>query len=315
VNNNRNDFIWSQLYRPSTIEECILPESIKNVFRGFIAQGQTGNLLLAGGPGVGKTTIAYALANELQADVLFINCSLDTGVDTVRTKLQQFASTNSFSGNIKICILDEIERMSAAAQDSLKSFIEIFSQSTRFILTTNNQNKIISPIISRCTTIDFKFEAKDKPKLASQFFKRLKTILEENNVETDQKVLQTIVLKYFPDFRRTLNELQRYASQGSIVDVGILTSLSNDSIDELIEALKSKDFTKSRKWVAQHTDGEPSALYRAIFNKAITDMRQESFPELILILAKYGYQAALVTDYEINNIACLVEIMSSTHWQ
>ena len=311
MSNNNDQFLWVEKYRPQTISDCILAQSLKDVFNGFISQSQIPHMLFSGSAGTGKTTVGYALAKELDADLLFINCSLNTGIDIIRTQIVQFASTASLDGNLKIVLLDEIERMSSAAQDSLKSTIEIFSKNTRFILTTNNKNKIIDPIISRCTTIEFKIEKAEQPKLASQLMKRLKLILEDNSIAYDSKVLQTLILKYFPDFRKTLNELQRYASNGSVIDVGILSSLSNDSVSDLTGFLKAKDFTSIRKWVANNDNDEPSALFRALYERLVTELKPSSIPEAVLILSKYSYQSCLVVDHQLNNCACFVEIMSS----
>ncbi|MDD4242798.1 MAG: AAA family ATPase [Bacilli bacterium] len=312
---NNNEFLWSQRYRPTTIENCILPESIKSIFKGFINQGEIPNLLLAGGAGTGKTTSAYVLCNMIGADVLFINASNENGIDIVRNKLTQFASSVSLEGCLKVVILDEAERGTSAFQDALKSFMETFSENTRFILTTNNINKIIDPIISRCTTVNFKIEKSEQQKLAIQLMKRLELILIENSVQYDKKVLSQLILKYFPDFRKTINELQRYSVNGSIIDIGILSALSNTSIDELVKYLKEKDFTSARKWVANNNDGEPSALFRAIYDRCASDLQPTSIPEMILILAKYSYQSSLVVDHEINNMGCIVEIMSSCNFK
>ena len=311
---NVDQFLWVEKYRPQTINDCILPQSLKDIFNGFIAQTQIPHMLFSGSAGTGKTTVGHALARELDADLLFINCSLNTGIDIIRNQIVQFASTASLGGNLKIVLLDEIERMSSAAQDSLKSTIEIFSQNTRFILTSNNKNKIIDPIISRCTTIEFKIEKSEQPKLAAQLFKRLKVILGENNVEFDPKVLQSLIMKFYPDNRKIINELQRYSANGSCVDVGVLSSLSNTSIDELISYLKDKDFTKTRKWIANNNTEESTSLFRAIYDKCLTELQPQSVPEMVLILSKYSYQSCLCIDQELNNIAACVELMSSLNF-
>lgn len=311
---NNSEFLWSQKYRPATIADCILPESIKTVLQGFVAQQNIPNILLAGGAGTGKTTAAYAICTEIGADVLFINASNENGIDVVREKLTKFASSASLDNNLKVVILDEAERGTGAFQDALKSFMETFSKNTRFILTTNNKNKLIDPLISRCTSIDFKIEKKEQPKLAGQLFKRLKVILDENSVEYEPKVLQSLILKYYPDNRKIINELQRYSASGSCIDIGVLASLSNNSINELVVALKGKDFTTVRKWVANNTEGEPSSLFRSLYERIVTDMQQSSIPEAVLILSKYSYQSCLVVDHELNNSACFVELMSSCNW-
>jgi DNA polymerase III delta prime subunit len=308
---NNSEYLWSQRYRPATIADCILPDSIKSVLQGFVEQQNVPNILLAGGAGTGKTTAAYALCNEIGADVLFINASNENGIDIIRDKLTKFASSVSLDGNLKVVILDEAERGTGAFQDALKSFMETFSKNTRFILTTNNKNKLIDPIISRCTTIDFKIEKKEQPKLASQLFKRLKTILDENSIEFEPKVLQSLIIKYYPDNRKVINELQRYSATGSCIDVGILSSLSNDSVSELSGFLKAKDFTSIRKWVANNDNDEPSALFRALYERLVIELKPSSIPEAVLILSKYSYQSSFVVDHQLNNCACFVEIMSS----
>ena len=311
---NDNEFLWSQKYRPSTINDAILPMSIKNDLLGFIKKQNVDNFIFDGPAGTGKTTAAYAIANEIGADVLFIQVPSESSIDLVRTKITSFGSTASLCGNLKIVILDEADRSTSAFQYGINTAIEAFSANTRFILTSNNINKIIPALISRCTPIHFKIEKKEQPKLAMQLMKRLQMILTENNVEFDNKVLQTIILKYFPDCRRVINELQRYSVNGSCIDVGILSSLSNTSVDELVVALKGKDFTTARKWIANNTEGEPSALFRAIYDSSIVNMQPSSIPEMILILAKYSYQSCLVVDHELNNMAAIVELMSSCSW-
>jgi DNA polymerase III delta prime subunit len=308
---NNEHFLWVEKYRPLTINDCILPQEIKDVCNGFVAQGQIPNMIMAGGAGTGKTSLCYAIARELNGDVLFINCSLETGVDVIRTKLTQFASSMSLEGNLKIVILDEVERASSAFQDALKSFQEQFAKNTRFLMTTNNINKVIAPIISRCTTIEFKVTSAEKPKLASQLFKRLKIILDENSVEFNPKVLQTLILKYYPDNRKIINNLQRYSATGSCVDIGILSSLSNDVISDLVGFLKAKDFTSIRKWVSNNDNDEPSALFRALYEKLAIELKPSSIPEVVLILSKYSYQSTSCIDHQLNNCACFVEIMSS----
>lgn len=307
-NSNNEEFIWSCNYRPQTIDECILPSDIKYMFKDFLARDQIPNMLLAGGPGVGKTTVALALCNEIQADVLFINASLDNGIDVIRDKLTQFTSTVSLTGKLKVIILDEVDRSTANFQDALKSFMESFSKNTRFILTTNHQRKIIEPLQSRCTLVEFKIPSKETPMMAVQLLKRLSVILEEKNIEYDKKVVAAVINQFFPDNRKIINELQRYSVSGKI-DVGILASFSDDVFNELVDILKKSDFINARKWVSINSDIEPKVLFNRLYASSTKYMEERSIPELVLILSKYSYQANLVLDHEINNISCLVEIM------
>jgi len=312
---NNNEYIWVEKYRPQTINDIILPDDIKNTLLSIVENGNIGNYIFNGTSGTGKTTAAYALCNEINADVLFIKTPSESSIDLLRTKLTQFASSVSLDGNLKVIILDEADRSNDHFQTALNTLIEAFSANTRFILTTNNIHRLIPALISRCKPIEFKIAKQEQPKLATQLLKRVQEILTENNIEFDKKVIQTLIIKYFPDCRRIINELQYYSSTGAIIDVGILANLSSDSLNEVIEFLKEKDFTKARKWVANNSNEDPLLLFKAIYNKSITAMKPESIPELVLILAKYGFQSTSVGDQEINNIACLVEIMSSTHWQ
>jgi len=302
------EFIWSQEYRPRTIDDCILPVELKNTFKSYIASGQLQNMLLAGSAGTGKTSAALALCDEIDADVLFINASLETGVDVVRTKLAQFTSTVSLQSKLKVIILDEVDRSSAQFQDSLKSFMETFSKNTRFILITNHKEKIIDPIQSRCALVEFKIPAKEKPKLAKQLLVRLKQILDEKNIEYDEKVIRELILKFFPDNRKIINELQRYSISGKI-DVGILVNFSDDTFRELVVLLKENNFPVLRKWVNDNSDIEPSMLFNKLYSTSKNYVEDTSIPELVLILSKYSYQSTLVVDHELNNIACFVEIM------
>ena len=304
------EFIWSQNYRPRTIEECILPTEIKNIFKGFIASGQLQNMLLSGTACTGKTSAALALCDEIDVDVMFINASLETGVDTVRTKMAQFTSTVSLQSKLKVIILDEIDRSSAQFQDSLKSFMETFSKNTRFILTTNHKEKVIDPIQSRCTLIEFKIPANEKPRMAKELLVRLIQILDEKNIEYDKRVVSELIMKFFPDNRKIINELQRYSVSGKI-DVGILANFSDDAFRELTILLKENKFTDLRKWVNDNSDIEPSMLFNKLYSTSKNYVEDRSIPELVLILSKYSYQSALVVDHELNNIACFVEIMSS----
>ena len=308
---HRNDFLWVEKYRPKTIEECILPENIKSTFSDFLKQGEVPNLLLAGPAGCGKTTVAKALCNELGADFYVINGS-DEGrfLDTVRNHAKNFASTVSLSSTAKhkVIIIDEADNTTSDVQLLLRASIEEFSGNCRFIFTCNYKNKIIEPLHSRCSVVEFGIKGKDKQAVAAKFFNRLRTILEEENVQYDAKVIAELVQKHFPDWRRVLNECQRYSSGGSI-DSGILASFSEVHVDELIKNLKTKNFTEVRKWVVGNLDNDPSSLLRRVYDSTYSCLLPASIPAAVLIIAKYQYQSAFVADHEINLLAALTEIM------
>ncbi len=303
--------LWVEKYRPQTIDECILPESTKNMFKEFVGRGELQNTLMCGSAGVGKTTIARALCNEIGADVLFINCSEDSGIDTLRSKIRNFASTVSLTNSKKVVILDEFDYANQnSLQPALRAAIEEFANNCRFILTCNFKNRIIEPIHSRCAVVEFKIDNKDKPKIAAQFFKRITNILKTEGIEFEPQVVAEIVNKHFPDFRRVLNELQRYSVSGKI-DAGILVNLGDESFKTLVKHLKAKNFTEVRKWVGQNSDIETSALFRQLYDKATDVLEPSSIPQLVLLLADYQHRAAFVADSEINIMACMVELMSS----
>ena len=308
---SRDEFLWVEKYRPKTIEDCILPVSIKKTFQGFLSKGEVPNLLLAGPAGCGKTTVAKALCNELGVDYYVINGS-DEGrfLDTVRNTAKNFASTVSLSSSAKhkVIIIDEADNTTNDVQLLLRAFTEEFSGNCRFILTCNFKNKIIEPLHSRCACIDFSTNSKDRPKLASQFFNRLGTILETESIEADPKVLAELINKHFPDWRRILNECQRYSSSGQI-DAGILATFSDVKVNDLVKKLKDKDFPEVRKWVVNNLDNDTSVLLRRIYDACYDSMVPNSIPAAVLTLAKYQYQMAFVADQEINMIACLTEIM------
>ena len=308
---SRDEFLWVEKYRPKTIEDCILPVSIKKTFQGFLSKGEVPNLLLAGPAGCGKTTVAKALCNELGVDYYVINGS-DEGrfLDTVRNTAKNFASTVSLSSSAKhkVIIIDEADNTTNDVQLLLRAFTEEFSGNCRFILTCNFKNKIIEPLHSRCACIDFSTNSKDRPKLASQFFNRLGTILETESIEADPKVLAELINKHFPDWRRILNECQRYSSSGQI-DTGILATFSDVKVNDLVKKLKNKDFPEVRKWVVNNLDNDTSVLLRRIYDACYDSLVPNTIPSAVLILAKYQYQMAFVADQEINMIACLTEIM------
>ena len=307
----RNEFLWVEKYRPQTIEDCILPESIKKTFQGFLSKGEVPNLLLAGPAGCGKTTVAKALCNELGVDVYVINGS-DEGrfLDTVRNTAKNFASTVSLqaTGKHKVIIIDEADNTTNDVQLLLRAFTEEFSGNCRFIFTCNFKNKIIEPLHSRCACIDFSSDRKSKPQLASTFFNRLRFILEREGVEADPKVLIELINKHFPDWRRVLNECQRYSSSGKI-DAGILAQFSDVKVNDLIKHLKEKDFKEVRKWVVNNLDNDASVLLRRVYDALYGSLAPNSIPAAVLVIAKYQYQIAFVADQEINMLACLTEIM------
>jgi DNA polymerase III delta prime subunit len=307
----RNDqFLWVEKYRPQTIDDCVLPESLKKTFKEFIAQGELPTFLFTGTAGVGKTTVAKALCNEIGAEYIMINGS-DEGrsIDTLRTTIKNFASTVSLTDAKKVIIIDEADYMNASSiQPALRSFIEEFSANCRFIFTCNYKNRIIEPLWSRCAVIEFKIPNEDKAKIASSFYRRIADILSFEQVEFDPKVVAELVTKHFPDYRRILNELQRYSVSGKI-DTGILVNLSQESYNDLIKALKAKDYPAARKWVGKNTDIDTIELFRELYDSASEKMDPSTIPNLVLILADYQYKAAFVADHELNIMAALTEIM------
>jgi len=306
----RDDFLWSQLYRPKTIDQCILPVGLKTTFQQFVDNGTIPNMLLTGRAGVGKTTVARAMLEQLECDYMIINGSMNGNIDTLRTDISQFASSMSLMGGRKYVILDEADYLNPnSTQPALRNFMEEFSKNCGFILTCNFKNKIIEPLHSRCTVIDFKIPNNEKAKMASQFMKRCKGILEVEGVEFSDAVLAELINKYFPDWRRVLNELQRYSATGKI-DSGILTNLGDESFKQLFEFLKTKSFSNMRKWVGENSDIETSVLFRKIYDTASQYIKPASIPQLVLIIGDYQFKAAFVADPEINIVACLTMIMT-----
>ena len=309
-----SDYLWVEKYRPKTIEDCILSQDIKETFSQFLKQKEIPNLLLSGTAGTGKTTVARALCEELGADYIIINGS-DEGrqIDTLRNKIKNFASTVSLTedANHKVVIIDEADYMNAdSVQPALRNFIETFYNNCRFIFTCNYKNKIIPALHSRCTVIDFAIKNGQKVLTAKAFMERMSGLLTDEGIEFDKKVLAELIQKYYPDFRRTINELQRYSVRGKI-DSGILFSLSEANTKELVKTLKDKKFNDMRKWVVQNIDKEPASLFRGIYDSMYDSLDSKSVPQAILIIAGYQYKAAFVADHEINMVACLTEIMAS----
>ena len=311
---NVNDFLWTEKYRPSTVDDCILPDKLKDTFSFFVKEKQIPNLLLTGSSGVGKTTVAKAMLDELDCSSIIINGSMKGNIDTLRVEINNFASSISFDGKRKYVILDEADYLNAqSTQPALRNFMEEFSKNCGFILTCNYVNRIIEPLQSRCSVIDFQIPGKDKPKLASAFMKRAQTVLDNENVEYDKKIVAEVVKTFFPDWRRVLNELQRYSANGKI-DSGILTSFNDKNFEELIKHLKDKKFTDMRKWVAKNVDIDPMVIMRKLYDQSYDIIKPQSIPQLVLTLADYQYKHSFVADREINLVACLAEVMVECEW-
>jgi DNA polymerase III delta prime subunit len=307
------EFLWVEKYRPRTLADCILPADQKKIFQEMLSKGEIQNMLLCGGAGMGKTTIARALCEELQTDYIIINGSEESGIDVLRTKIKQFASTVSFSGKPKVVILDEADYLNPnSTQPALRAFMEEFSSNCRFIFTCNFKNRIIPPLHSRTAVVEFKLPKSEKPRIAAAFFKRVLEILKHENVKADDKVIAKVIEKHFPDYRRILNELQRYSSSGSI-DEGILVNMGEINMQELTAALKDKDWKKMRTWVVNNIDNDPQTLFRKFYDTLSDSVVQ--VPQLVLLLADYQYKSAFCADQEINLVACLTEIMASVEFK
>jgi DNA polymerase III delta prime subunit len=305
--------LWTEKYRPRTVEECILPERLKAVFQQYVNQKELPNLLLAGGAGVGKTTIAKAMCNEIGCDYMVINGSDENGVDTIRVKIKNYASSVSLSGGRKVVILDEADYLTPNAQAILRNAIEEFAANCSFIFTCNYKNKIIDPLHSRCAVIEFGLKNGEKAQMASAFFKRITHILNTEKVEFDEKVIAEVVKKHFPDFRRVINELQRYSKLGKI-DVGILSQIGDISLTQIVKHLKEKDFTSVRKWAAT-SEIDNTTFFRKLYDALYDIAKPQSIPQAVLILADYQYKQAFVADHEINLVACLTEIMANVEFK
>ena len=309
------DFLWVEQYRPKTIDDCILPDSLKTLFKSFIKKGELSNMLFSGTPGIGKTTVAKALCEEMNCDWIMINGSEEGGIDVLRNKIKNFASTVSLSGGNKVVILDEADYLNPqSTQPAMRGFVEEFHKNCRFILTCNFKNRIIEPLHSRFSNIEFKVNPKDKPKLASKLFERAVYILKEQNVSYEDKVLVELITKHFPDFRKLINELQRYSVSGSI-DAGILVNVSDENLKSLLTHLKNKEFSDMRKWVVNNLDNDPVKIFRKIYDTLYTNLEPSTIPHAVLIIADYQYKSAFVADQEINLVACLTELMSQVKFK
>lgn len=310
----REEFLWVEKYRPRRVADCVLPARLKETFQQFVDQKNIPNLILSGGPGVGKTTIARAMLEELNADYIVINGSMNGNIDTLRNEIMQFAATVSFTGGRKYVILDEADYLNAnSTQPALRNFMEEFSKNCGFILTCNFKNRIIEPLHSRCSVIEFKLEGTERTDMATQFFKRVCGILKGEEVEFDKQTVAELVSKHIPDWRRTLNELQRYSSTGKI-DAGILKNLGEESVKTLLGFLKNKKWAEARKWVGENSDQDDISLMRKIYDTAHLYLKPNSIPSVVMHIAKYQYQAAFAADREINFMALLTEIMVDGEW-
>ena len=309
------DFLWVEEYRPKTIDDCILPQSLKTLFQSFIEKGEISNMLFSGTPGVGKTTVAKALCEQMNCDWIMINGSEEGGIDVLRNKIKNFASTVSLSGGKKVVILDEADYLNPqSTQPALRGFVEEFHKNCRFILTCNFKNRIIEPLHSRLSNIEFKINNKEKPQLASQLMDRAVFILKSKNIEYENEALVGLITRHFPDFRKLINELQRYSVSGAI-DAGILVNISDENLKSLTGHLKSKEFGDMRKWVVNNLDNDPVKIFRKIYDSLNTSLQPETIPHAILIIADYQYKSAFVADQEINLVACLTEIMSQVKFK
>src|SRR6056300_758896 len=312
---SKSEFLWVEKYRPQTIDECVLTKDLKDTFNGIVKSGELHNMLLSGTAGTGKTTVAKALCNELGLDWMLINGSEESGIDVLRNKIKQFASTVSLTGGIKVIILDEADYLNAqSTQPALRGFIEEFSNNCRFILTCNFKNRIIEPLHSRCTVIDFKIPKDEKSTIASEMLERLEIILDYENIEYEKNILAELIIKYFPDLRRTINEVQRYSVSGKI-DTGILVQISDIAMNDIMQLLKEKNFRGMRKWVSNNMDIEPASVFRKIYDGMNEKVEDKSIPQLVLILEDYQYKNAFVADHELNLVACFTEIMSSVQFK
>ena len=305
--------LWTEKYRPKNIEDCILPERLKKPFQEYVTQKNIPNLLLTGGAGVGKTTVAKAMCNEIGCDFMIINGSDENGIDMVRNKITNYASSMPFTGGRKVIIIDEADYLSANAQAAFRNAIEEFAGNCSFIFTCNFKNKIIEPLHSRCAVIEFTLKASEKSSMAAQFFKRVQTILSDEEIAYETPVVAELIKKHFPDFRRVINELQRFSKFGKI-DTGVLAQIVDVSLADIIKFIKDKDFGAIRKWVASN-DVDPASLYRKLYDNLYEVLKPQSIPQAVIIIADYQYKQAFVADQEINLVACLTELMVSLEFK
>jgi len=309
-----NHLLWVEKHRPQTVSDCILPERLKTVFQEYVNQKQISNLLLSGGAGVGKTTVAKAMCNEIGCDYMVINGSDESGIDVFRTKIKNYASSMSLSGGRKVIIIDEADYLNPnSTQPALRNAIEEFASNCSFIFTCNYKTRIIEPLHSRCAVIDFGLQNGEKARMASAFFKRIEFLLDSEKVDYDKKVIAELVKKHFPDFRRVINELQRYSQLGKI-DVGILSQIGDISITQIVKHLKEKDFASVRKWAAT-TEIDNATFFRKLYDSLYDIIKPQSIPRVVIILADYQYKQAFVADAEINLVACLTEIMANAEFK
>ena len=308
-------FLWVEKYRPNAIRDCILPDDLKNTFSEFVKDKHIPNLILSGGPGVGKTTVAKAMLEEIGATYMMINGSEESGIDVLRTKIKNFASTVSLEGGRKYIILDEADYLNAqSTQPALRGFMEEFHKNCGFILTCNYKNRLIPPLHSRCSIVDFVIPKEQKPKLAQDFFIRVQSILNDENIKYCTKTVAELLNKFFPDWRRVLNELQRYSASGQI-DAGILVNIADSNIKELMFSLKEKEFTNVRKWIVQNLDNDPVRIFRRVYDNLYDYLDGSTIPHAVVIIADYSYKSAFVADQEINLLACMTEIMGQVKFK
>ena len=309
-----DSMIWVEKYRPKAVADCVLPKSLKAAFTNIVKDGKIPNMLFCGSAGTGKTTVAKAICNELDLDYIIINGSMDANMELLRTKIKQFASTVSFGNQSKVIILDEADYLNPQVQASLRGFIEEFSGNCRFILTCNFKNRIIEPLHSRCSGYDFSIPKGERPTLAGEIFARSCYILDQESIPYNKAAVAQLIEKHFPDFRRVLNEMQRYSISGEI-DAGILVNSNDQNIKAVVELLKNKDFSGMRKWVADNMDMESHVIFRALYDNSNEYIEPNSIPQLVITLGEYQYKAQLVADVELNTVACLTELMAQLQWK